>query len=67
MNIYRATVYYLSAASECVEGDAGITRRVVEQVAESEGMFKAQVMDDYTRNVDDLVEFGPVTNKGRAE
>lgn len=63
---FRATVYHLSSTVACVEGYAGMSRYVTEDIAEDESMFKAIVRDRYLSDVDAEVDFGPVTNKGRA-
>lgn len=61
---FRATVYVLSGMAAAVEGDAGITRLVVQEDAESAEMFRAQVMDRWSaRDVDAEVSFGPVSRK----
>ncbi len=62
---FRATIWVLSSTAEAVEGDAGITRRVLEWQADNENNFKADVLDRYAlADVDAQVWFGPITKKG---
>lgn len=64
LTVFRATVWVLTGMAAAAEGDAGITRLVVQDVAEDEGMFRAQVMDRWSqRDVDCEVTFGPVSRK----
>lgn len=61
MTRFIATMWKLSATAEAVEGDAGITRRVVVGVAQDMEEFKAICTDTFTHHVDDSVWFGPVS------
>lgn len=60
---FRATVWYASAAGLAVEGEKAFRRFVVERESESESMFKAEITDELSRDVDDEVHFGPVSHK----
>jgi hypothetical protein len=62
MPLFRATVYTLSSAVEAIEGDAGISRTVIEAEAENAGRFEAEIRDRYIHDVDAMVDFGPVSN-----
>lgn len=66
MPFFRATVWYLNDTAACVEGNAAITRHIVQREAENEDMFKADVMDSWSRSVDDDISFGPVSRKEHA-
>ena len=61
MKTYKATVYTLTAAY----GNEGIVMRVVERDASNVDDFKAVVRDEFTRDVDDEVDFGPVSEVRR--
>jgi len=64
MKRYRATVYVLRGVAAAVEGYAGLTRRIVEELAVSEEQFKNQVRDLYALvDVDCEVSFGPISQK----
>jgi hypothetical protein len=64
VNRYRATIWYLSEMVNCIEGDAGIKRRIVEYAAESRDHFRALMMDLFVhQRVDDQIWFGPITEK----
>lgn len=56
----RATVWTRRAVAEAVEGDTAIQRRIVELDVVDDRTFKAVVRDEYTRDVDDDVWFGPI-------
>lgn len=60
---FRATVYVLSSMAAAAEGDAGLTRLIAQEQAESAEMFQAQVRDRWLGDVDAEVSFGPVSRK----
>jgi hypothetical protein len=63
---FRATVWTLSAAAECVDGWEGLRRNVVElDGVESARDFEATIRDWYISDVDNGVWFGPISRKGR--
>jgi hypothetical protein len=61
---FRATVWHLSSVAAAVEGDAGTSRFITEDVAESPDMFDAIIKDRYLHDVDAEVTLGPITCKG---
>ncbi len=61
MKVFKATVWYRSAAAEAV-GEPFGKGRVYKRPAESVEMFKAVIMDELTRHVDDEVQFGPISS-----
>jgi len=67
MRRYRVTMYYLSATAAAVEGNSALSMHIIEKVAETEREFKAELMDEFSRSVDDEISFGPVTDKGIAK
>lgn len=60
MPYYIATVYTLPATVAAVEGDAGITRRVVRMRADSARDFEMTIRDWYISDPDNDVWFGPI-------
>jgi hypothetical protein len=61
MPLYRATVWVLTATAAVVDGDEGITRKIVEREASNKRYFEADVRDDYIHDVDNEVWFGPIS------
>jgi hypothetical protein len=61
MHYYIATVYVLTSMVGVIEGDAGISRRVIRLQTTSPEMFKAEIMDRYLHDVDAEIDFGPVS------
>jgi hypothetical protein len=60
---YRATVWILTSMVGAIEGDAGISRTIIEQEAESAQDFESTIRDQYLHDVDCEVSFGPISEK----
>lgn len=61
MPLYIGTVWTLTSMVGAIEGDAGLSRRVVKMYVESPEMFKAEIMDRHLHDVDCELYFGPIS------